>query len=206
MTMAQKRHKKRGRPPLTDTENRNKVYQPLDPTSFLAETMKEVWELQGKDQNPYESNLFKSAQKYSFSLTPGNPNKGVEDMALYEYHRMTYREKGLMSIDEVMALYLRDLSRKAKVKSFKMILKFLVLFHECLNQIGWEQKVYSDSLSFFTDFERGINDDYFNRNETELQINPEIQHVREISKDLDYCEINNAEHVPLVVNRFIMEF
>ena len=200
--------RKRGRPALTDTEDRwKRVYQPIDPTTFFSECLKEVYSKLGKQFLLDEWGLFKSLNKYSFKETPGNPAKGIEDTALAEYHKLNYQQKSKMCLDDVLSVYLREISRKIKPKMYRSIVIFIIIFWECLNEIGWEQKLYSETLSFFDSFEKGKFNHPEDSNDIDgVKANPEIEAYKKLSNELKYWESNNAEHAPLIVNRFITEF
>lgn len=62
------------------------------------------------------------------------------DPALEEYGELEEQTKNLMSIDEIMCVYLREISQKVNGKFYKTLLKFIILFRECLNEYGWQKK------------------------------------------------------------------
>ena len=200
--------RKRGRPPLTETEERNKkIYQPVDPLTFFTDWFNEVFTAIGKQWVITDWSLYKSLRKYSFEETPGNPIKGMQDLALIEYYKLNYQQKCRMTIDDVLSVYWRDISRKTKLKMYRSVIKFIIMFWEWLNQMGWEQKLYSDTLSYFENSNQNNNEQ---REEVwsidEVKTNPEIELYKLHSAGFNYWQVNNAEHVPLIVNRFITEF
>ena len=45
--------------------------------------------------------------------------------------------KDLISCDEVFCLYLREVCRKVNETYYKTILRFILLYRECMNEYGW---------------------------------------------------------------------
>ena len=62
-----------------------------------------------------------------------------DDKVLQEYELLTLEEKQDLWWDEVWGIYLRDVSLKINSKFYKTVLKFIVLFRECLNEYGWQK-------------------------------------------------------------------
>jgi len=44
-----------------------------------------------------------------------------------------------MMVDEVFALYLSTVSKKVNDTFYRTVLAFVILFRECLNEIGWRK-------------------------------------------------------------------
>ena len=44
-----------------------------------------------------------------------------------------------LSCDEVMAVYLREVSQKVNEEFYQDVLKFMLCFRECLNKYGWQK-------------------------------------------------------------------
>lgn len=44
-----------------------------------------------------------------------------------------------MMVDEVFALYLYTVSKKVNDTFYRTVLAFVILFRECLNEIGWRK-------------------------------------------------------------------
>jgi len=42
-----------------------------------------------------------------------------------------------MFVDEIFALYLYKISQKVNESFYKIVLTYVILFRECLNEIGW---------------------------------------------------------------------
>ena len=45
----------------------------------------------------------------------------------------------MMSCDEAMAVYLRDVSCKVNESFFKQVIMFVLLYRDCMNQYGWQK-------------------------------------------------------------------
>lgn len=43
----------------------------------------------------------------------------------------------MLSTDEILALYLRDVASKTNQVFYKTMLRFVFLYRECLNDYGW---------------------------------------------------------------------
>lgn len=57
---------------------------------------------------------------------------------------------------------------------------YVILFRECLNEIGWEKKIESEGLK------------------------PEEDEILKRQKELEsFCLHNNAEHAPEICNEFV---
>jgi len=53
---------------------------------------------------------------------------------------MEFEQRDKLSVDEVMALYLRDVSRMVNKNFYKKVLRFVFLYRECLNEWGWMKR------------------------------------------------------------------
>ncbi len=61
-----------------------------------------------------------------------------------DYSKLTDDEKLKMSADEILSLYLFEISKKVSPEFYLILLKFVVGFRECLNKYGWEKKAEND--------------------------------------------------------------
>lgn len=68
------------------------------------------------------------------SLTPPVQN---EDKALRKLKQMDVCEKDLQTCDLIFCLYLRDLCKKVNSEYYKKVLRFVLLYRECMNEYGW---------------------------------------------------------------------
>jgi hypothetical protein len=61
----------------------------------------------------------------------------IEDPVLKKFKAMSHHEKDLICCDEVFCLYLRDVCRKVNEAYYRTVLRFMVLYRECMNEYGW---------------------------------------------------------------------
>ena len=90
-------------------------------------------------------------------------------------------QRGLLSCDDTFALYLYEVSRKVNGMFYEKMLKFAILFRECLNEYGWKKMEEAQG---------------------EAQISPGGMP----SDAIVFCDLNNAEHAPEICNEFITIF
>lgn len=50
---------------------------------------------------------------------------------------MEFEEKDQLVCDEIFSLYLRELSKIVNENYYKTVLRFVLLYRECLNEYGW---------------------------------------------------------------------
>jgi hypothetical protein len=92
------------------------------------------------------------------------------------YNKLQVQDKISMLVDEVFALYLYTVSKKVNDTFYRTILAFVILFRECLNEIGW-RKLQENEADQYPDIE-----------EKEKQ---------------EFCLVNSAEHGPEISNEFV---
>ena len=92
------------------------------------------------------------------------------------YDKLSDQEKVEMLVDEIFAYYLYEVSTKVADTFYKTVLQFVILFRECLEEIGWKKR---------------------KENETD----PEAQ--KEIDEEKSFCANNSAEHAPEICNEFV---
>jgi hypothetical protein len=61
----------------------------------------------------------------------------LEDPVLKQFRQKTIHEKDLIVCDTIFCLYLRDVCRKVNDEFYKTIVKFVLLYRECMNEYGW---------------------------------------------------------------------
>lgn len=97
------------------------------------------------------------------------------------YENLGQNERSQMKVDEILALYLFRLSNRVNANYYKkVVLPFVILFRECLNDCGWEKQL-------------GSQDE-------------EKEKGKKGAKEADskeFCMENNAEHAPEICNEFI---
>jgi hypothetical protein len=96
------------------------------------------------------------------------------------YDNLSEQDRAQMFVDEIFALYLYRLSVKVNENFYKIVLMYVILFRECLNEIGWQKKIESENIKIEED------DDLRKKMETQ-----------------QFCLVNNAEHAPEICNEFV---
>lgn len=43
----------------------------------------------------------------------------------------------MMNADEILGLYLRDVANKTNEMFYRMMIRFVLLYRDCLNEYGW---------------------------------------------------------------------
>ena len=56
---------------------------------------------------------------------------------MYEFLQMGEEEKDKMTCDEIFCLYLRHVCKLVNENYYKNVLRFVILYRECLNECGW---------------------------------------------------------------------
>ena len=51
---------------------------------------------------------------------------------------MSEQEKDKLTCDQVFTFYLADVAKKVNHQYFRVVMKFVVLYRECLNEQGWK--------------------------------------------------------------------
>lgn len=154
----------------------DKAGGPIDPLTYFYHVVKEDLEMEPKYFRLY------SFLKV-FSILDGFAEEDPETLIpKRDYDELTAqdREKS-MSCDEVFALYLREVSRIVNPVAYKKVLKFIFLYRECINEYGWEKKVF-----------------YEEKDKT-------VEDLKLMSNYREYSICNNAEHLPEVANELITE-
>lgn len=103
-------------------------------------------------------------------------------------------DRNKISCDEVFAIYLFDISKRVNPEFFKVMLRFIFAYRECLNKYGWEKKAENDEV---------LNNSGNGEEIETTMITPASETIIEKSKELkakaqglEFSVINNAEHAP----------
>lgn len=135
-----------------------------------------------------------------------------------DYENMGEDEKSRLCWDEVFAIYLSDIAKKVNPEYYKIMLRFVIAYRECLNLHGFQKRaenelVFGQSAARYGDKK---DDDGQGGNGEEIEstvITPYSENVLEKAKELkskakgyDFSEINNAEHAPEICNEFVTVF
>jgi hypothetical protein len=103
-------------------------------------------------------------------------------------------DRNKISCDEVFAIYLYDISRRVNPEFFKVMIRFIFAYRECLNKYGWEKKAENDEV---------LNNSGNGEEMETTMITPASEIIIQKSKELkskaqglEFSVINNAEHAP----------
>lgn len=67
-----------------------------------------------------------------------HPNSEEEvDKRYQRFLRMSEHERDQLTCDDAFVLYLGDVSKYVNATYYKTVLRFIVLYRECLNELGW---------------------------------------------------------------------
>lgn len=164
----------------------DKTGGPVDPYFDIdfPNLLVEVHRLNSADWKVYQDNpkdypLIELIKKYSFKNTPGCPDTFSKDEALDEYKGLSEEWKYFMNCDEVFCVYLWSVSQKVNKVFYQTIVKFMILYWECINKYGWRKK-----------------EEWDRRNGIPL----------ERKEPCDFSTINNAELCPDVSNEMVTIF
>ena len=50
---------------------------------------------------------------------------------------MSEHERDQLTCDDAFVLYLGDVSKYVNATYYKTVLRFIILYRECLNELGW---------------------------------------------------------------------
>ena len=99
----------------------------------------------------------------------------------------------MMSADEIFGLFLREVASKTNEMFYKTILKFLLLYRDCLNEYGWQKRAEAECREAKQTLE-------------EKNITARIATYRDLMSTHEFCAINNAEVAPEICNEYVTTF
>ena len=85
-----------------------------------------------------------------------------------------------MLVDETFALYLFRMSQRVNATFYKTVLAYVILYRECLDEIGWQKKFQADATEC----------------EKEQEVNAAMQKK-------SFCLHNTAELAPDICNEVV---
>jgi hypothetical protein len=53
---------------------------------------------------------------------------------------MTEAERDTLTCDDAFVLYLGDVSKYVNPTYYKIVIRFMILYRECLNELGWQKR------------------------------------------------------------------
>lgn len=69
---------------------------------------------------------------------------------LYLAH-LTDEERALLKIDQILAIFLIDMSEQVIVNFYKALTVFVQLYRNCLNEVGWDKLAHYKRLDLIED-------------------------------------------------------
>lgn len=70
---------------------------------------------------------------------PAYPEEEI-DKRYQRFLRMSESERDTLTCDDAFVLYLGDVSKYVNPTYYKTVLRFIILFRECLNDLGWQKR------------------------------------------------------------------
>ena len=64
----------------------------------------------------------------------------LNDKRMEKLYKMSEDERDLLTCDEVFCLYLGDVSKMVNPTYYKNIVRFVMLYRDCLNELGWQKR------------------------------------------------------------------
>ena len=99
----------------------------------------------------------------------------------------------MLSADEVLGLYLRDVASKTNEMFYRTMIKFILLYRDCLNEYGWQKKAEAECREAKQTLE-------------EKNITARLTTYKDIQNEHEFCTVNNAEVAPEICNEFVTTF
>ena len=56
------------------------------------------------------------------------------------FNKMDEEQKDNITCDEIFCLYLREVSKQVNETYYKQVLRFILLYRECINEFGWQKR------------------------------------------------------------------
>lgn len=132
-------------------------------------------------------------------------NANTADYLNRDHSTLPEDERSKLSSDEVFAIYLYETSKKINPEYYKIMLRFVIAYRECLNKYGWEKKAENDEVL--------NNSGNGEEMENTTMITPASESILEKARELrdkangqEFSVINNSEHAPEICNEFVTVF
>jgi hypothetical protein len=149
---------------------------PSDPIAGYEESVNMLFPGIYKDYT--EHPMQEWIKQYSFAATPGAPlpdrtktesgmadNQDMKDEAPVTPIRKTFRDvskeisymseskKNMMNCNEIFVIYLRECSSITNETYYHTVMKFVLMFRECLNTYGWQKRAENECKDFYGHFD-----------------------------------------------------
>lgn len=70
------------------------------------------------------------------TLTQTQP-AAIDDAVLSDFREKGGEEKDDYTCDQIFAMYLREVCRKVNENYYRTMMRFILLYRECMNEYGW---------------------------------------------------------------------
>ena len=132
---------------------------PVDPLTHFKEVAELLFKGAKGYQSPEKLPIYEHLEQFSWNNGEEEDGKANEEANGEEeekelivdqskwkrkYDELTETERQIMKVDEIFALYLFRTSQKVNRNFYKTVLQYVILFRECLNEIGWQKKKESE--------------------------------------------------------------
>eukprot|EP00347_Sterkiella_histriomuscorum_P012296 403369133 len=123
-----------------------------------------------------------SLRQLNIEAMKANVYKGTLYLA-----NLTDEERGQLKIDQILAIFLIDMSEQVIVNFYKAVTVFVTLYRNCLNEIGWDQIANYKRLDLI---------ESINQNEDSI-----------IDSGLPiFTQVKDGDFIPQLSNEFILEY
>jgi hypothetical protein len=182
---------------------------------FIKELSKDIHDKEiSKAEEDEKENNNKSPLKYNFDdnknwnfeedqeplfVDPNNKAYLKSDIS-----QLSDEDKYKINCEAALAIYLYEVSKKVDSEFYKVMLRFVFAYRECINKYGWEKKAESNEII--------QNEDNWDERETNMIIPASVEviekakELRKKANGLEFSIVNNAEHAPEICNEFVTIF
>lgn len=111
------------------------MFEPIEKKS-------EATEEPASDDDKKEEPVMPERQTNTSLFPPKNPGLiDVEkDQRMHNFVRLSPKERLNLTCDEIFVLYLGNVSKQVNAVYFRTVMKFILLYRDCLNSIGWTKR------------------------------------------------------------------
>jgi hypothetical protein len=112
--------------------------------------------------------LYICISKYSFDITPnGEEHESMDsgrkrrtfNQVSSEISTIGENERMQLTCDDILCLYLRDYSTKTSPTFYRQLVRFVLMYRDCLNEYGWQKKAeYMCRMEKVSEEEKNVRD------------------------------------------------
>ena len=128
--------------------------------------------------------------------------------------QLSEEQKDDHTCDEIFSLYLQDVSKRVNDHYYRVCLRFILLFRDCLNEFGWFKRRDHFQKAEMLDQDEILKKLRFDEEAAEPKEESKEESKEEMKEQDDeiyipqaeYTAVCNADFAPLVCNEFVSEF